>query len=344
MSAIHIVETSLHRIDLEEETIGERIVVGSDTDFRTYVGKLIEDMYESNRYKSYKFSSNETEIVRQVLAINSECWIEKSQIIAERLLRIEKAAQERVQHLTELRVGSLVQILVTVDGQKNLIITKVDHSPYLDEVSLMEKLGLPVNQRAQKTAIISYEDETTIGNVRLGDTNKKISEYWWKHFFEVEELKSSEKNTELAFLTIDKVLRKDVRKVSKSDFWTLRNAVISYFRTNESCTFDTLVDSVFNDYQPDNQELNMEKIKQQILALPEKYKFDSQFDISPSSIKAKIKDQIKLAENLELKITGEINNLSSLIDTGEAENGRKYIRIFSEAGYAEFNKTLEVAE
>jgi len=344
MSAIQIVEISLHRIDLEEEVIGDRAVVGPGTGFISYVSKLIDDMYESSRYKSYKFASTETEIVRQVLDINSECWIEKSQIIAERLLRIEKNAQARVQHLTELRVGSLVQILVTVDGQQNLIITKVDHSSYLDEVSLMEKLGLPVNQRAQKTAIISYEDEVTIGNVRLGDTNKKISEYWWKHFFELEELKSSEKNTELAFVAIDKVLGKGVRQVSKSDFWTLRNAVISYFRTNESCTFDTLVDSVFNDYQPDNQELNMETIKQQILALPEKYKFDSQFDISSLSIKAKIKNQIKLAENLELKITGEINNLSSLIDTGEAENGRKYIRIFSETGYAEFNKTLEVTE
>lgn len=344
MPDIHIIETSLHKIDLEEESIGERIIVGSDTDFTTYVSKLIDEMYESKRYKSYKFLSNETEVVKQVIGIRSDFWIDKSQIIAERLLRIEKAAQQRVQHMVDLRVGSLVQILVTVDGQQNLIITKVDHSAYLDAASFMEKLGLPVHQRAQKTAIISYEDEITIGSIRLGDTNKKISEYWWRHFLEVEELKSSEKNTELAFNAIDKVLRKKVRQVSKSDFWALRNAVVSYFRTNESCTFDTLIESVFNEYQPDNPQLDMEKIKEQVSGLPEKYKFDSQFEISHSSITAKIKDQIKLAENLELNITGEIHNLSNLIDTGEAENGKKYIRIFSETGYAEFNKALEVAE
>jgi len=339
-----VAKTSLHRIDLDKESIGDRVTITENNDFDDYVSNLIEDMYDSNRYKSYKFSSNETEVARQVLEMNEEMWEEKSQIISERLLRSEKLAQERLKEFTHLRVGSLVQLLGRVDGKNILIVTKVDHNAYLDEENLKKHLGLPIHQRVQKTAIFSYEDKNTLGDIRLSDTNKKISQYWWKDFLEVEELKSSESNTLTAFNAIDNVLRKDVRRKSKSDFWTLRNAVISYFRTNENCTFDTLISSIFDEYSPDHSELDMEDVKKKISDLPNKYKFDSQFEISSSSIKAKIKNQIQLAENLELKITGHIDNLEKLIDTGIAESGRKYIRIFSESGYSEFSKETETTK
>ena len=337
MSDITILETSLHRIDLELEEMGERIAIGADTDFNGYVQTLIDDIYDSSRSKSYKFPSDETEVARQVLSIDNNNWIKRSQIIAKRLLRIEKITQKQMQSITDLRKGSLVQLLVNIDGKINFIITKVDHNAYIDEESLKKQSGLPETKRAQKTAFISYEDKEHISGIKLSDSNSSISKYWWSDFLEVEELNPSEKNTVIAFKSIDAVLKKEVRKKSKSDYWALRNAVISYFRVKKSCTFDDLVESIIDDYQPDSSELNMEQLKQKITKLPKQKKFDSQFEISSNAIKARmVKSEIKLADNLELKLTGEVD-IKDLITTGESEKGRRYIQIYSDLGYDEFN-------
>jgi hypothetical protein len=184
--------------------------------------------------------------------------------------------------------------------------------------------------------MISFEDEVTIREVRVADTNSKISEYWWQQFLEAAELRSAEKNTIAAFSAIDNVLRRSVRPHSKSDFWTLRNAVITFFRTNVSCAFDRMVEQLLAEYVPDSDDVNMEMLAAKLLELPQRHNFDSQFELAPRSINVKIRRQIQLAENLELRITGEIQGLRSLIDTGEETDGRKYIRIFSDAGYSEF--------
>jgi len=148
---IKVERTSLHRIDLSMDRIGKPIVADAESDFKPYVQKLVDELYESPRYKSYRFASTETEIAKQLAGISTEAWDNNSQVIAERLLRVEKAAQERIQHINDLRSGSLVQIYAEIEGQKTVILTKVDHNAYLDESSLIEKLGLPVQQRAQKT-------------------------------------------------------------------------------------------------------------------------------------------------------------------------------------------------
>jgi hypothetical protein len=328
--------TALHRLDLETQTVERRSLTGPHADFSSYLLRLVVDMYSSARARLYRFPSTQTEVASLLTSLSAESWAEHAQIIAERLLRIELATQERIAAINALRVGSLVQILAEIDGVRTAIITKVDHSDFLDEASLITKLGLPIRQRAQKTAIISFEDEVTIREVRVADTNSKISEYWWQQFLEAAELRSAEKNTMAAFSAIDNVLRRSVRPHSNSDFWTLRNAVITFFRTNVSCAFDRMVEQLLDEYVPDSDDVNTEMLAAKLLELPQRHRFDSQFELAPRSINVKIRRQIQLAENLELRITGEIQGLRSLIDTGEETDGRKYIRIFSDAGYSEF--------
>ena len=82
----------------------------------------------------------------------------------------------------------------------------------------------------------------------------------------------------------------------------------------------------------------MQKLITDLCALPTKSGFDPQFEIASNIIKAKIKKQINLAENLELRITGEIKNHDETFDTGEDTDGRKFLKIYSEEGYNEFHK------
>tara|TARA_R110000787_G_scaffold286186_1_gene403623 strand:+ start:23563 stop:24585 length:1023 start_codon:yes stop_codon:yes gene_type:complete len=333
---INIEQTTIHRIDLQQPDVGENIHVDTNNDFHSYVEKLVEEIFSSSRSKAYKFQMNlTTEVANQIHDISDDNWLDIAQVIAERLFKIEKLTQAKIEHLVDLRVGSFVQILATVNGNKTLILTKVDHNSYLEEEEFKEQSGLPLNQKVQKTALIIFEADE-ISEVKLTDSNNPISKYWWSDFLELEELNSSEKNTSSAFNSINKFLNQKVRKNSPSDYWALRNAVISYFRTHPAIAYDEMISSVFDGYQPDNHDLDIESIKEKISELPVKNNFDTQFDVTIEAIKAKIVDQIKLAQNLELKFTGEVDNLKEIISTGIGDNGRKFIRIYSDTGYENF--------
>jgi hypothetical protein len=83
--------------------------------------------------------------------------------------------------------------------------------------------------------------------------------------------------------------------------------------------------------------LDMTKLVQEAKLLPTKYEFDSHFAIVPHIISNKIKRQIRLAENLDLRINGEIENYEKMFATGD-DNGRKYLKIYSSEGYDAFKK------
>jgi hypothetical protein len=337
-----VIATSLYRIDLDQEELEGQIVAGPDTDFTGYTKALIQELQESDRQKAYLFPSADTEVARQIKELKDDIsnWDDATEVIAKRLFREEKKVQDEVAHMNvKLRVGSLVQIFAEVDGQEIMIITKVDHSTYLNEDTFKEQNGLPVNQkvRTQKTAIINFDENGEISTLQLSDTNAKISRYWWDDFLEAQEVNPSERNTIKAFNAIDNLLSRKVKKKGfLSDYWTIRNAVISYFRTRNSLTIDTLVQDVLDGYQPDDNKLDITKLKTDVRDLPKNHSFDSQFDITVSAIKARIVKQINLAQNLELKFTGDVPDLKNLIKAGEEESGRKFIKIFSDEGYSQF--------
>lgn len=348
MSELQTIKKSLYRIDLETDQLGESIEVGAESDINGYIHALIKELEDKNRQKEYALVSEETEVAVQIKKIkeNSECWDESTSIIANRFLRAERKSQDRVKQMNvKLRVGSLMQVLAKVENKDVMIIIKVDHSSYLDEITFKEKNGLPVNKhvRAQKTAIISFDDMGLISEILLSDSNPKIAEYWSDDFLEVEEVNPSEKNTLRAFSAIDNLLNRDLkRKEFFSDYWTIRNAVISYFRTRSSLTLDTLIQDVFDSYIPDNKEVDIDAIKIKIKDLPEKNNFDSQFEITASAIKARVVKQIELASNLELKFTGDVADLDNLIKSQIDVDGKKFIKIYSDEGYRQFKKPDDV--
>lgn len=329
----------LHRLDLSATGVGNAISIAPDSDFESYRCKLMEAFYNPKRFKSYRFQSLTTEVAQALIGINAGNWSERTQIIAARLHNTEKNTQSAVSQLTELRSGSLVQILTQLNGQQAMILTKVDHSEYLDDSELKSRLGLPFRQRVQKSMIALYEDADTIAEIRVSDTNAKIATYWWQDFLELVELKTAERNTQLAFSAINRTLRAKLHKKNKkSDFWALRNAVISYFRTQPNFNYDTLIDTVFQSYPTDDDGVDMPALISALRDLPQTHQFDTQFTIAPAEIKAKMKDCIKLGQHLELNITGEIPNMAQLIQAEKAADGRKCLRIYSDQGYDEFAK------
>lgn len=332
-----ITSSILHRINLTEDSAGSPTTIENKGDFSTYTTSLINEFKTTSRYKSYKFASQYTEVAGLMNNISAENWQERAQVIVERLHRIEKDTKEAIKHITELRRGSFVQILTEIDEVQAVILTKVDSIEYLDDSNLEKRAGLPFANKIQKFALIYLNSDSNVIDIKVGDSNSKISAYWWKDFLELEEINTSEKNTLSSFNAIDKVLTTELKnKDMKSDYWELRNALISYYRTSESFVFDTLISTVFSNYQKNSDALDMNLVVNKIKAVKDKLKFDGQFDITQSAIKARIKSKITLAKNLDLTISGEIENIESVINTGISTDGRKYLQIFSDAGYDEF--------
>lgn len=327
-----------HRIDLDSDTAGEPIEIGAGPDFQAYVTSVTAELLATPRYKMYKFASLHSEVSSLIRGLTIDNWKERAQIIVERLHRIERDTREAVRHFTDLRKGAFVQTLTEADGLPILIFTKVDSFEYLDDSELKKRIGLPFNKKIQKYTLIYIDAEQNTLEVRSGDSNAKISAYWWKDFFELEEINSSESNTTRSFHVIEKILNSELKtKGFKSDFWELRNAVISYYRTTEHFAFDTLLE-VIEGYQKNDPSVDMDMIVTKLKKEKEKSKFDGQFEISQKSITARIKSKIELVKNLELNITGEIANLGEVIQAETTTDGLKYIKIFSDKGYDEFKK------
>ncbi|CRM01651.1 MULTISPECIES: nucleoid-associated protein [Pseudomonas] len=333
---INILNTSIFEISLEKTQLSAPYKNPKKKEIQTYIKELAGSMLKNHKGQEHRFVSERCEMSTLSNKLITSNFESASRQTAERLHRVERATQEKLQKITTLRKGSLLQSHIELYDETYILFFKIDHAGFLDE-NFDWKVGLPEKQIAQKSAILKVSD-SIIEQIWVGDSNAKISEYWWRDFLELVPLSSPETNTKSAFVAIEKLLISTVKKVSNSDYWTLRNALVSYFRTNQNFQIQSLVDQAFTSYTPDSSEINMQKLIADISALPTKSRFDPQFEIAPNIIKAKIKKQINLADNLELRITGEIKNHDETFDTGEDADGRKFLKIYSEEGYNEFHK------
>ena len=77
----------------------------------------------------------------------------------------------------------------------------------------------------------------------------------------------------------------------------------------------------------------MNDLKNKIQRLPQKYKFDKVFEKTPSVIKDKFKDIIRLTNEIDLNLKQEILNIERVIRPHKDDQGNEYIMIQSSNGY-----------
>lgn len=329
---------TIHKIDIKESSIGLPFADISKIDLKNYLTNIIKDILNSRKSQKFKLDNELSRVPSLLELLLTDQFISTSTLVAKKLHRVEVSAQERYKGITELREGSLLCSNIEINNQQFILIVKIDHAGFLDETEFKKIVGLPEKQRAQKAATIEMTNGSLDDIVIISDSGSKITEYWWKDFLELLPLTSPEKNTEKAFKALENLLIKRLKDKSACDYWTLRNAVVSHFNTRAECLFDEMIDQIFNDYEPDSDLVEIEKIKAEAKKLPKEKDFDSHFIIVKTVIKARIKKQIRLAENLELQIKGEIEDFRDTFDTGEDDNG-KFLKIYSKEGYRTFHKT-----
>lgn len=336
----------VQKVDAKANTLGEPYHETNTEDIQAYLTGLLRDLVNNSRSQSYKFATEACEVkslVEKLLTPNFKATAEK---LTKRLLECEYELQQKMIGFTNLREGSLLCTHFQLAEKEFIVLVKIDHAGFLNEATLKKASGLPEKQRAQKCATFTLVNSTIDPTVIISDSSPAITEYWWKAYLTLEALSSPERNTLAAFNAVEKLLKSKVQPKSPSDYWTLRNAFVSYFTTREHCIFPDMIDEIMGGYKPDSDTLLINDLVEAAKKLPTKEKgFDTHFVIAPKIISARIKKQIKLAENVDLRITGKVNNFKQLFDTG-LDNGRKYLKIYSEEGYDAFHRkeTLDEAE
>jgi hypothetical protein len=336
---MRILYSSLHQIDRQQETLTPINISAARSDLVDYVGRLIKDIRTSRSNRRFGFKG-ETGPVRASIDryLRDECP-QAAQGNAEHLLAVEKKAEVKIQQLpTEIQKGSLFQAFFEDAGSRQIVVSKVDHSLYLDEVDLKRHAGLPWEKRIFKAFLVEIQKGNSIGNVYVYDTNPKMSKYWWQDFLQLSELLSDADNTRRAFELLEVQVFNAIKKLSPADHTVLFNSSLGYFRSAKQFDLNQYINQVFSTYQPQQSGLGIDELVKKIIKAQEDQVFDGQFNIEGEALYGKmLRNVIPLQPRIDLVITDYVANLKAFIKTGEDQDG-KFIKIYTDSGYARFSE------
>lgn len=338
---MEIIFKSYHLIDVENKMA---IRKNKSKDYEKIVEKVVQNISDNPSQKRYKTESERTivaSIIKDIMKIDindpmaNNLFDNYSDEIADKLKIEEIKIQEQIKHLNKIQKGSLIQALVkSNDGKYNYHIAKVEHRNYVDENELLLKGGFdPEKNEIWKTCtfgcnVNDEEIDVSQANVYL---NHKAT-YWIKNFLELVELTSDEKNTRDAWSNIEYNLKHKLQKKFPSDYFTLRNAVIAYFRKPNPIQFEKMINDIFDEYEPistDSKCIN--ELKDIMLRLPKEKNFDSSFISKPKEVKAKIKSLYKINKDVDIIIREGIDSshecLKDIIHTRQNSEGEQFIEI-----------------
>lgn len=333
MKSMRIINKSIRIIDYTTQSILTRETPDS---FNDYVIELISHINSNENVRNYKTRSNTTQVIGSALQIlankdNEEAVLRMIDGIADRLLRTEMAAQDRVGRMSiNVKKGSLIQALLfdeTIDAYSYLL-AKVEHTDFIDDSDFSFKTGFSKDKKTiWKSCLFDLRNpEAVVFDVKVySDTKAK---FWNDGFLELDKMIDDETNTVKAFKAIDETLNRNIKNVSREDYTYIRNAFISYIRSHDHIDYSTMITDVVGGYQP--AEISTEKFddfRRKLNVLPQNKGFDHQFSPVPSAITARIRKTYKIYDGIEMKITSDIPDIKNTIKAYQDENGIRYLRI-----------------
>ncbi|OPJ58143.1 hypothetical protein [Clostridium chromiireducens] len=352
----------LDSIDFENNKVINRQV--NVTDAQEYVETLVNKILNTDKKREYERKTASLtmdkihEIVDLYLSINQAASTIEAQnsntennlnyysnitnLISEKLLQEQLAAEEKYKHLTKIQKGSLVQALIDHNNKIIYLSCLIEHATFIDEDDLKYKIGLPSSDKATlKSCMVYHADNGDVENIFLTDTRTKFTEYWYDGFLDVREKRSDKTNTTEAFKTIRRVINDSLSLSSKSDCTILNNSLNVVFTQGGSFTFSDCLDFLFNDYAPQNPNLDLTDLRNKIEKKAEKSnKFDTVFNIDNSDIKHLLQNtKYTVTDNIELKLKNPKKNLKDYIYSTKLEDNEEkvlIIRNINEDTYSRF--------
>lgn len=329
----------LYKIDRANETASAETFENLEN-IENYVSQVIEK-HRSKYEREYKFRDGEETAKNNVMRIlQEEALNDSCQTMANRLLEKERVANDRIKHMgREIPTSMFVVVQDDVTEEKTqLFFIKADYDEYIMAGSGNDGKGLPKNRKIFKSCVFfanKTDDGYEIYKIMSHDENSSSSEavYWYRDFLDLQELTSDEQNSAKCFKAVKKYLLEPIKQEHKHDYMLLRNLIIGYFRSEGDFDIDHFSEVVIGSFVPVDKTLDINKLKEKCLKLPDKCNFDRKFVKKPEVIKDKFKDSINLTPDLELKIKQDIQGIENVISCGKDHGDKKYIKIYSDEGY-----------
>jgi len=119
----------------------------------------------------------------------------------------------------------------------------------------------------------------------------------------------------------------------------LKDATINYFRSQEIFEYEEFLENVFKGYEPENSDLDMNRIITKFRELPERNDFDRSFKPVPKEIKSRISRKYAVSDKIDLTLKDSIDNLKETIRSYEDSEGKKFlrVRVQNESTFEQFN-------
>lgn len=360
---MNILHKSIDIIDIESEKVQKKDI---PEDINNYINLLVLFAENNKRVKEYREKASATQVISNIKNIiilsediekNEEKILENALEISNRLLEKEVNAQDKVKHLTDMKRGSIVQVLLQNQDDEDkytYLIAKVDHTDFFDDKVYNLHSGFSAKkQDIWKTCLFDLsrnDDEITINSAKVY-LDYKVA-YWTGEFLELRELKDDELNTKNLFDSIDKVLMAQIKRKSYEDYVILRNLTLGYMKTERLINYDKMIEDLFEKYTPQNKTSIDDKRFNDMITklkdLPKEEKFELQFTLKPSAIPArKLSTKIKINNFSNLELIDHVANLKKEIKTFSEEDGNRYVKMKVENDelynmFCEENYTAEV--
>lgn len=335
---------SVHKIDYDVERISE---VEIHSNFDDFVTDLLTNINENVVNKIYVPSSQTTQVVNNVRNIfslidSSELEIEEidqrvklyAEDIAQRLFEKEKLKQEQIYRMGKnVKKGSLIQAAIKNENNYSYLLAKVEHSKFVDDSDFSFKSGFSSEQKKiWKTCILScniQNADIVVDEAKIYVSN--VGKYWADDFLELKELSSDAQNTKRAFNAVDSVLMRDIKKNAPGDYTIIRNSFVGYMKREQQLDYNSMISDILDDYEAEILSRDkVSELKNKLLELPEKKKFDRLFTVVPREIRAKIKKLYKVNEGIEIKVNDFVQDIKQKITAEEDTlTGAKYIKIMT---------------
>lgn len=354
---MEILAEKLFHIDRDNIQISEREI--SSTDVLDYTNYIMEMMLKKDNSRVYVVKNSDTQVVscsnniildivnermnNQEIATTVETGKyqdKKFSSIAERLLDVEIKYNDKIIRTNrEMKKGSLLFAVIR-DAENDrfmMFISKVEHEEFLETDQLKKKSGLSYSKALHRSCCIYYNSNLEIENIKLFDSKPTILKHWWDDFLELQEAESDYYNTQKAYESMKNYIDIKFRK-SPSDHVQLISNLKNYYKTKSSFNYDDAVEYVIGEYQPSDDCINVEEVRNELNQLPEKLKFDKKFNIDLSPIKTKLNQKFKVNDKITLDFQAEEKNILHFIKAYKEDDGTKYltIRDISDEAYKQF--------
>ena len=333
---MQIIYRSLHNLDMNRDAPIKKEI---PEDFDPYMDAYMEfATSENNSLREYSLADSDRAVFRCISDIftdvkkhggvdyDSNTLDAQANLIAQKLLDIEKNVQDRIKHMTNVQKGSIVQALLFDDDERyKYVIAKVEHSEWIEGETLKKNFGFPgENKRVWKSAVIDLDmvdDSVIFSSIKAYINTKAI--YWTSDFLEVQEKRTDAANTKAVLHTIDRVL-KSIKEESLQDYYTLRNALVHELQSDQIINYHELISELLDNYQPASDAVNIQAIRKKLF---DKDGFDTQFQTAPESIKESGKIKITVSSSIDVLVKKGLPDWREEFLVQEMKDGSTYLMI-----------------